>query len=42
MFKDLKFSINGSNRRTAEEAAYMFFVNYLDDCEQGIVNISCS
>lgn len=27
-----KFSEPGSNKRAAEEAAYIFFVDFLDDC----------
>ena len=36
MFTIIKFSEKGSNRRDTEEAVYMFFVDFLDDCEKGI------
>ena len=41
MFTVVKFSENGSNSRDKEEAAYMFFVNYMDDCEGGN-NTACN
>ena len=34
MFTDIKFSPTGSSGRDKEEAAYMFFLNYLEDCER--------
>ena len=36
MFKTVRYSEKGSNERTREEDAYMFFIDYLDDCEKGI------
>lgn len=41
MFTVVKFSENGSNSRDKEEAAYMFFVTYMDDCEGGN-NTACN
>lgn len=35
MFKVIRYSEKGSNEREREEAAYMYFVDYLDDCEKG-------
>ena len=34
MFTSIRFSPKGTNMRDCEEAAYMFFVNYLEDCER--------
>lgn len=36
MFTKVKFSENGTNARFNEENAYMFFIDYLEDCEKGI------
>lgn len=36
MFTDIKFSPKGSSGRDKEEATYMFFLNYLEDCEKEI------
>ncbi len=33
MFSKVMYSAEGSNDRMKEEATYMFFVDYLDDCE---------
>ena len=35
LFTDVKFSEKGSNDRVLEEAAYTFFLDYMDDCEIG-------
>ena len=35
LFTEIRYSDNGSNNRTKEETAFMFFVDYLDDCERG-------
>lgn len=39
MFTDIRYSHVhvGSSARIKEEQAFMFFVDYLDDCERGIV-----
>lgn len=31
------FSEAGTNARAREEAAYMHYVDYLDDCERGMI-----
>ena len=36
LFTEVRFSEAGTNARTREEAAYMHFVDYLDDCERGM------
>lgn len=33
IFTEVKYSEKGSNDRIKEEATFMFFVDYLDDCE---------
>lgn len=35
LFTEIRYSEAGKNARTREEAAYMHFVDYLDDCERG-------
>ncbi len=35
LFTVLKYSVKGSNDRIKEEASYMFFIDYMDDCEGG-------
>lgn len=40
MFTEIKYSESGTNARAREEDAYMFFIDYLDDCERGILK-SC-
>lgn len=35
IFTEIKFSDNGTNAHLSEETAYMFFIDYLDDCEKG-------
>ena len=37
LFTDVKFSESGSNNRREGEAAYMFFINFMDDCEEGTI-----
>ena len=37
MFKKVQFSEEGSNDRVKEEGAYMMFLEYLDECEKGIL-----
>ena len=32
---DVRFSERGSNAREKEESAYMMFLDYLEECEQG-------
>lgn len=41
MFTVIKYSEEGSNEREKEEATFMFFVDYLDDCE-GSMFLVCS
>ena len=36
IFKNIKFSDNGSNAREREEKTYMMFLDYLDECEKGM------
>ena len=36
LFTEVRFSEAGTTARTREEAAYMHFVDYLDDCERGM------
>ena len=38
MFKDIRFSEKGSNCREKEEATYMMFIDYLEECEAGSYN----
>ena len=35
VFREIKFSKQGSNARTREENSYMYFLEYLDICEKG-------
>lgn len=35
LFTDIKYSEKGMNDREHEEMAYMYFIDYLDDCEKG-------
>ena len=35
MFTDVKYSDLGSNARAVEEQAYMYFVDFLEECETG-------
>ena len=35
MFKSVRYSEKGSNDRESEERVYMYFMDYLDDCEKG-------
>ena len=37
IFKTVRFSEEGSNAREREQNAYMMFLDYLDECEKGIV-----
>ena len=34
MFKQVHYSDTGTNARTKEEQAYMFFIDILEECEQ--------
>ena len=36
LFTEVRYSEAGTNARMREENVYMFFVDYLDDCERGI------
>ena len=36
LFSQIEYSEKGSNARKAEERAFMFFIDYLDECEKGI------
>ena len=38
MFSTIKFSEVGSNSRVSEETAYAYFIDYLEDCEKGIMS----
>ena len=35
LFTQVKYSVKGSNDRQKEEAIYMFFYDYMDDCQGG-------
>lgn len=35
LFTDIKYSETGSIHRQHEERAFMYFIDYLDDCEKG-------
>lgn len=35
MFTIVRYSEKGSNEREREESSYMYFIDYLDDCEKG-------
>ena len=37
IFKTVRFSEEGSNAREREQNAYMMFLDYLDECEKGMV-----
>jgi len=37
IFKTVRFSEEGSNAHEREQNAYMMFLDYLDECEKGIV-----
>ena len=37
LFTDVKFSESGSSNRREEEAACMFFINFMDDSEEGTI-----
>ena len=36
LFSEIKFSEKGTNERENEERAFMYFVDYLEDCESGM------
>ena len=36
LFKVVKYADQGSNARTREEQTYMYFIEFLEDCETGI------
>ena len=36
LFTEIQFSEAGMNAGTKEEAAYLHFVDYLDNCERGM------
>ena len=40
LFVDVRFSEQGSNAREKEESVYMMFLDYLKECEQGLITIS--
>ena len=40
LFTDIKYSEKGSSIRIREETAFMYFVDYLDDCEGGKVSLN--
>ena len=35
MFKTVRYSEKGTNERIKEEETFVFFMNYLEDCEKG-------
>lgn len=35
MFKYIHYSDKGTNHRTKKETAFMYFTDYLDECEKG-------
>ena len=37
VFKIIQFSTKGSNDRPSEEAAYMMFIQFLEECEDGMM-----
>lgn len=39
LFSKIEYSQKGSNNREAEERAFMFFIDYLDECEKGTIII---
>ena len=40
MFTEIRYSEVGTTERTKEEQSFMFFfIDYLDDCERGIIII---
>ena len=39
-FKVVKYGDHGSNARTKEEQTYMYFIDFLEECETGILYIS--
>ena len=41
LFKQVKFSEEGSNARLKEQNSYMMFLDYLDDCERGKLIGTC-
>lgn len=41
LFSLIKFSEKGSNDRECEERAFMFFINYLEDCEKSEHSYRC-
>ena len=36
LFKVIKYSDHGSNARTKEEQTYMYFIDFLEECETGM------
>lgn len=36
LFTEIKYSEQGTNDRVHEEEAFMFFIDYMDDCERGM------
>ena len=40
LFTDVKYSQKGSSVRIREETAFMYLVDYFDDCERGIYTYS--
>jgi len=41
MFNQVHYSDTGTNARTKEEQAYMFFIVFLEECEQSKQMHSC-
>ena len=39
VFTEVRFSEKGTNDREHEERAFMYFVNYLEDCESGVSSL---
>ncbi len=37
LFKDIKYSEAGSNDKENEELTYVLFVDYLEECEEGVL-----
>lgn len=36
LFTEIRYSELGTNARVKEEAAFMYLIDYLDDCERGM------
>ena len=37
LFTEIRYSDKGTSERVREEAAFMYFIDYLDDCERSML-----